>query len=68
MCHRCYRNKNGYLLLDELYTTIYRMKGKTINKQSGFIHKHKILSLIERMIKQVQDPDDNMGTSTPEGY
>ena len=40
--------------LDKLYLDIYKMKGKTIDKQSGFIHKHIILDLIKAKLSTLQ--------------
>jgi hypothetical protein len=34
-------------VISRFYVDIYRLKGKTINKQAGFIHKHIILKMIE---------------------
>ena len=42
-------------ILNRLYVDIYRMNGKTINKQSGFIHKHIILDMINyKLLSQLQ--------------
>lgn len=44
------------VLLSKLYLKINRMEGKTIDGQSGFIHIHEILELIDKYsLKEEKD-------------
>jgi hypothetical protein len=38
--------------INRIYLKVYKLKGEKINKRSGYIHKHEILSLLEELLSK----------------
>jgi hypothetical protein len=38
--------------INRIYLKVYKLKGEKINKRSGYIHKHEILSLLDELLSK----------------